>query len=215
MADGYDLVATAIGGALGGGIVSVVAQEIVRWWRRPKLTILFENKSGHFAQTPIDWPNNFQNPAAGTTSYQATYVRVKVLNSGRTTARDCRVYLTRVVRDHPDGSKEIIEDQDSAPLNWSMTLSGYQPIDVPVGINQFVDICHTLSRDNPSKLFPTGFFPHRLRTAWAKPGKFEIALLVTANNVEPVKKIISFEWTGPWDSIRYVDIPGPYVGFDP
>jgi hypothetical protein len=196
---GYDLVAAAVS----GGIVAVFLQEVVHWWRKPSLSIEYENKSAYQPKTPIRWPNDFlNNPGAETSEYEATFIRVKVINTGRSTAKNCRAFITAVRRQNTDGSSDMIVEQDAIALSWSMSPHLWSPIEIPVGINQFADICHTLSRDNPSKLFLTGNFPSRLRKAWEKAGQFEVDITVTADGIKPVSRTIRFEWGGPWDSLK-------------
>lgn len=59
MATGWDLVATAIGGVLGGGILVVAGNEVVAWFRRPILRIDFGES--YAVRTPMKW-HNPENP---------------------------------------------------------------------------------------------------------------------------------------------------------
>ncbi len=201
-----ELIATAVMGALGGGILTVLGQETLRYWRRPILTVYFEDKGEYIAQTPINWPRSFNDPDAGTDELQAIYVRVKVINSGLATARSCRAYITHVERENFDGSADRIERQDSIPIPWSLRgAQGIEPFDLPRGINQFADICFTVSRDEPQKLFNAApMFPLRFRRSWDRPGRFELEIMVTADGAKPASQMVKFEWQGPWNSIRHL-----------
>ncbi len=200
-----ELLATAVGSALGGGVLAVGGQELVRCWKRPRLHLSFEDKTAFFARTPINWPNDLANPAAGTTEYEAIYVRAKVVNGGRSIARDCRAYMSQITCHKLDGSVERIEEQDAIPLSWSLNPDLFRPIDIPVGINQFVDIAFTISKEQPPKLYPSGNFPNRFRRSWNNPGTFEIDLIVTAQDIQPSRATIKFKWLGPWDSLQFAE----------
>ena len=203
MASAIELIATAFG----GGVLTLIGQEGLRYIRRPRLTISFEDKAEYLSRTPIHWPKVFDDPASGTVELEAIYLRVKVLNVGKSTARSCRAYITHVERENFDGSTEKIEAQDSIPIPWSLRGErSLEPFDLPGRINQFADVCFTISRDHPHKLFPAApMFPLRFRRSWDKPGRFRLEITVTADGISSVSKTIKFEWQGPWDTLRFLD----------
>jgi hypothetical protein len=88
-------------------------------------------------------------------------------------------------------------------IPWSLRDGLIDAIDLPPGINQFVDICYTISGDQPHELRPgVRLFPMRLRASWNQPGKFDITVMITGDGFDPITRVIRFEWDGPWDQIR-------------
>ncbi len=206
LAVAVQVLGAGIVGALGGGILTVIGQEIVRCWRHPVLNVYYEDQTEYLSEAELDWPHDKKNNNDPTPRYVVRLLRIKVLNEGRSTAKSCRAYISRISRiNMADGSKQSIDNQDSIPISWSMQDDfPTRPIDIPVGIRQFADVCFTLSRDTPYKLFPTGLFPNRLREAWNKPGKFELDVVVVADDASVATKTINFEWQGPWKSLKYL-----------
>jgi hypothetical protein len=139
---------------------------------------------------------------------EATYLRIKVTNSRpKTFAANCRAYITRVVRTNADGSTTDINSQDALRIPWSLSDPAVDTVDIPSGINQFVDVCYTVSEpSHANKLYCAARpFPFRLRKAWEGTGKFEVTVMVTADGVAPVTRVIRFEWKGTWDSLRVIE----------
>lgn len=95
---------------------------------------------------------------------------------------------------------------DSVQIPWSLKTihdNSIAVIDLPVGINQFVDIAFTISKKDKEKLFPTALsFPHRFRPLFSSPGRFEVTVMVVADNAAPVERQIAFEWLGPWETLK-------------
>jgi len=208
VATGWDLVAAAIGGTLGGGILVVAGNAAIAWFRRPVLRIDFEETESYAARTPINWPNT-DNPDEPL-RLEAIYLRARVVNVGKSTARACRAYITRIRVVERRGDVRTIDDMDSVQIPWSLRTADDNSIavlDLPVGINQFADIVFTISRNSPEKLFPGAIvFPHRFRSLFAKPGRFEMTVLVVADNATAVEREIAFDWQGPWDTLRPIKV---------
>jgi hypothetical protein len=139
---------------------------------------------------------------------EAIYLRVKVTNSRpKTFAANCRAYITRVVRTNADGSTTDINSQDALRIPWSLSDPAVDTMDIPSGINQFADLCYTISEPaHANKIYCAARpFPFRLRKAWEGTGKFEVTVMVTADGVAPVTRVIRFEWKGTWDSLRVIE----------
>lgn len=201
MASGAELIATALGGALGGGVLTLIGQELLAFCRRPKILIEYGDAPEYCTPSPIAWP--WDNPDRRPVELESIFVRSKIKNSGRSVAKSCRAYMTHVARTNKDGTRFEIKGQDSMQIPWSLRDGEVDAIDLPPGINQFVDICFTISRDLPHKLFPAArLFPKRLRESWNQPGRFNITVMVTGEGFDPISKVICFEWDGPWDQIR-------------
>jgi len=251
------IVSGVLGSAITGGLVVVLANEVLRRWRLPRLRLHYENRPEYCARTPfdlLDAQGGEQRPTAGTgrraegqtasttiamsgsssasqsigvyhygktdthnsgpivvtpsdDGVEAIYLRVKVTNSKpKTFAANCRAYITRVVRTNPDGTTTNINSQDALRIPWSLSDPDVDAMDIPSGINQFADVCYTISKPPYSnKLYCAARrFPFRLSKVWDGVGEFEVTVMVTADHVAPVTQVIRFEWRGAWESLQVV-----------
>ena len=134
-----DNLSLLIGGAIGfvsAVLAPIVVEPLKRCFFDPKLKVEFiEGDRGFITDTKEN----------GVTD--AHYVRVKVLNTGRQIAKQCRAYLVNFEKwNTSTGEFEPTIYCDSLQLAWSAranTKEAYLPLDMPRDINQFIDIVST------------------------------------------------------------------------
>ena len=81
------ILTSAVTGGLAGAALSIITQWISRWWLRPRLEILFANEEpGCRIDTNV----------AGGTDPVLRFIRLKVKNSGRSTALRRLIPLSQV-----------------------------------------------------------------------------------------------------------------------
>jgi hypothetical protein len=182
-----------IGGAI-GFISAVLAPIVVEPLKHcvfgPKLKVDFiEGDRGFITDTKEN----------GVTD--AHYVRVKVLNTGRQIAKQCRAYLVNVEKwNKSTGKFEPTIYCDSLQLAWSAranTEEAYRPLDMARDINQFIDIVSTRRIKRDYKVMTN---PHlyRYEPLFKEHGKFRYTVLVSGDNVKPASAKVVFEWSGDW-----------------
>jgi len=186
-----ELWAASLGSALGGGILAVTGEEILRWWRRPQLRLHYADDASCVARTP------FKSDSG---SGEAIYLRLRVNNVGRSIARDCAPFMTRLERRDANGHIENILEQDSVALVWS--LRSVDVMDIPRGINQFIDVCFAMQGAESLGLASPSY-PLRMKSVWSKPGRFRADIVVTCAGTPPVSRTIGFKWNGAWDSLLH------------
>lgn len=174
-------------GALIGAFVYQCLSFLVRHARRPRLE--FEIRSeGPFVVAAM----HHEAPAA-----QATWIRVRIYNSGRRSAKSCRLYLMDLTKegDKPD---ELILKDEAMPL-WASN-GGDDGVDAPLtisrGFGRYFDIAYFLDRDELK--IPSSQCQGRT-IAKLPPGVYLFGIAVSGANFDPItaKIEIRFEEAEP------------------
>jgi len=125
-------------GAVIGGFVGGVTPHLVAWYFRPKLMIDYQDKENNIV--------TIENPSsAGQIRAEIDkWVRARVQNTGRRRAKECQVFLTSLHQVRADGSLVAVL-KDSKVLHW--TGGNKKPLDVPPGVEFYVDLLKVSSKD--------------------------------------------------------------------
>lgn len=198
-------------GALVGFALALIAEPIRQWLFRPRLGVEFGSSSEYQAETKVN--HYIQNPQPGAVigdlvyigSHEAVYLRLKINNRqpgwlrGSPVAKGCRAYLINIEKARENGEFQQTIYRDSIPLAWSCAEpSQYDPMDIPVGVNQFVDV--VILHDNSETYEPAIHFkPDRYGSLFGEQGKFRLTVQVSGENVEPVFIKIDLIWSGQWN----------------
>ena len=91
-----------LGGGLAGAILNQIASEGLRWLRKPTLQVRFsKDAEGCVADTPT------ADPQTGTINGKQRYLRLRVENTGRTTAQRVSACMTLVDYRSKSGQHDI------------------------------------------------------------------------------------------------------------
>ncbi len=188
---------TITGAVLGFG-AAIFAEPLRQWIFRPKLKLEFGDDPGYKARTPeeADIPSS---PRPIHSVHEAEYIRIKVTNEKRAIAKSCRAYLVAVEKADESGDYKPTIYCDSIPLAWSCRdKQAYDPLDLPRGVAQFVDVVSTrsVSQDFKPEIKP---IPFRYFALFQEHGTFRFTVLVSGENVKPIFIKIVFQWSGLWD----------------
>jgi hypothetical protein len=161
-------------GAVLGFAAAVFAEPLRHWIYRPKLKLSFDEDPDCRARTP-EQAQVQGGPRPVQSTHEADYIRVKVINTKPSIAKNCRAYLVGVRGEE-----------------------AYGPLDLPRGIVQFVDIVSTrsVSADFKPEIKP---IPYRYFDLFRQHGKFRFTVQVSGENVKPVFIKVVFGWSGIWD----------------
>src|SRR3990170_8414429 len=102
-------------------IVLSVSSLIAKWWNKPRFKVEFTNEKPYCRTT------NFPQ-------YQAYWIRLKVLNVGRSVAKDCKGKLVKIIDAE---TKEERKDFDPIVLYWVGEPFG-EPIDINENDGEFL-----------------------------------------------------------------------------
>jgi hypothetical protein len=191
-----------IGSAFLGALIALYLPFFRRLIWGPKLSLFFDkNIDGCIAKTPIELIMT-NGERIETEGY---YIRVMVKNEKYLLARDCRAFLVNIEKKEEDNKFHSTVYYDSIQAQWACRSGqGFSGIDLPRGLNQFIDVIGTI-KDNPNidLKIDSKIFLHR--PLLSEIGTFRYTIQVSGNELNPVKIKFIFKWNGKWDDFD-VDI---------
>jgi hypothetical protein len=151
----------------------------------------------------------------GTFIADVIYLRLWIMNMGNATAKNAEVYAQDLRRERADGCWERVGMFPPMNLKWANLGHIYFPTIAP-GMGKYCDIGHivdptcraTVGEDSPnlalsnhqtSLAFDLMVSPNH-RGHIIGPGKYQLNILVAAENAPPIKKIITINLSGTWDA---------------
>ncbi|HWK97545.1 MAG TPA: hypothetical protein VNR39_19190 [Pseudolabrys sp.] len=187
-----------LGAFIGGSVVSYLIQLSVGYFSRPQLKLVTKKNSGLLVLTPGVWVREGAPPIPE----EFKYIRALVENRGRSSAKGCIAYVTKVIWVDRAGQEHVYKEMDLIELKWAWR--GHGTVEIPRGSYQYIDIFH-LWRSVLGSRFSSDRFPGYLSQWGAGGGRFFISLKVCSENALPVDGLLSFEWDGTWDEIWIVE----------
>jgi len=183
-------------GTLGAVLVALFGPMLWAWWRSPRLEIGYEPREPYCRDTQME-----RRYIAEGALFQAHWIRVKVRNRGRGTAKSCKGKMIAVYR--ADGS--LREDRDSMLLKWAGIPEDQQltPLDLAPHEWQFLNVTRADSEYPTKALVATDFdarpgFPQTLEAGQTH----KVRLAVYADNAEPVTRDFVIEFNGDIHSLE-------------
>ena len=180
---------TAIG-TLGAVLVALFGPMLRAWWRSPSLEITYEPQEPYCRDTVLE-PGNVR----------AHWVRVKVTNEGRGTAKRCKGKMNAVFR--PDGG--LRDDRDPMQLRWAGVPleQSLEPLDLARRDSQFLTV--VFARDDSREgawiaadIRARPGFPYMLEAGQTH----RVRLAVYADNADPVTKDFVITYGGDIRSLE-------------
>jgi hypothetical protein len=174
---------TAMTGGLAGSLLTLFTQGVWSWWKRSRLEVLFdENVEGCLINT---------NTLGGVEDVQR-YLRMKVRNAGRSTARDVSMWVTNLSFEAPGFGKTIFRE-DVLDLKVAMT-EDQTVFRLAAGAHQYIDLIHAQKGAGLATDFvPT---PVRLQRLGLRAGTYRAEVFVSADNAASVHHSVSWSWDG-------------------
>ena len=185
------ILASALTGGLAGAAFTLTAQWITRFWRKPRIQILFDAKEpGCLIDTNV----------VGQTGSILRFVRLKVKNSGRSTALGVTVCTTELTFDAPGtGSRIFSEDV----IDLQLAYERPSPFALAPGAHRFVDVAYVqrepltffyVFRPEPSRLRERGF--------GNDAGTFGAKIFVSAENANAAERFVRWSWDGKFPGLE-------------
>lgn len=179
-------------GSLGARALSALFPHAIAWFNKPKLLIDFEGGNANIVHSTHD---------EGGQSKAFIYVRARVRNKGRHTAKGCRVFLRTLEEVLPGGTTLPTAWNDSMPLAWAGRK--FVPVDVPVGVEFYVDIVR-ISKADRGWLFSVEQDFASQQDLKKYIGTYRFHLIATADNTSPSICTVDVVYNGDWSSLRGV-----------
>ena len=186
--------------SISGAMIAIFAEPVRRWIYKPDLILEFKKETIGCISKTFNY-NSRTNQTA-----KACYIRVKVSNKSKRNvmARDCSAYLIGVEKQNSQGEFCSTNYCDSIPLAWSCqgNTDRYKLMDVPTGVNQYIDVIETTSDSDIFQL-QLQTMPFRYSEGLLKEkGTFRFTVQVSAQNIDPIAIKFEFSWDGQWDGFE-------------
>jgi hypothetical protein len=171
---------------LAGGALTITIQWIRQRWLRPRIEILFRNaEPGCCVDTNV----------VGGTEPVHRYVRLKVINVGRSTALGVTVCVTKLTFTAPGAGSRLFAEE-VLDLKLSMH-EGTAPFPLAPGAHRYIDLAHT-NRNDRSHWYDFHIHPARLREQGfgTNPGTYGAEIFLVAENAKAVPQFVTWSWDG-------------------
>jgi hypothetical protein len=172
-----------VAGLLIGASFSPIMELVTRFVRGPQLSIELD---------PYFPPRSAPQ--------REVYVRLRVENTKKRTAKGCGAYLANVEKlDSATGHFAPTNFRDTFPLHWAYDAT-QTSVDLPLHVPRYLDLVSVPESGN-------GIRPHYAglaegeevplhRPIWGENGEFRLTVLVTAEGIEPEVRRITVSWRG-------------------
>lgn len=184
-------------GGLAGAAFTFFVQWVSRLWQRPRLKILFRNgESGCCVQT---------RAAGGPNATR--YLRLKVRNLGRSTARGVSVHVTKLTFSDPNSGNRIFDEdvmdlrlslQQGDVLSFSIAPHAYRFVDL-VYVNETELIHHYDFQVPPERLPEQGF--------GTDAGTYGAEIFAVAENAKADRLCVTWSWDKTFSGLKIIDSP--------
>jgi hypothetical protein len=168
-------------GGLAGALLTNIWKSVKEHRQRPQLNVVFNDEDQGCNIITVTTPAEH-------------WVRVKIINEGRSTARGVSVCVTTLTLDGPStGSRQFLEEV------FDLKVANYKDVSpfvlAPNGGYRYLDVCHI--KDGEA-FFRYDLRPEigrlRVREFGMKRGTYGADIFVSADNAEAFKKTIIWEW---------------------
>ena len=177
-----------------GRVLSGIFPHAVAWFNKPKLILDFEGGNSNIVH---------DERKEGEKLLSFIYVRVRVRNKGRHTAKGCRVFLTGLKEVLPGGNILPTALDDSKVLAWAGWH--FSPIDVPSGVEFYVDVMR-VSKHDRGWLFSVEKLFSSQQNLKNYAGTYRFHLMVSGDNAAPAHCEIDVTYNGDWHGLRAVAV---------
>lgn len=153
-----------------GFVASLAAEGVQRRIHGPKLAL--DYGSGDAYRAPSGLSEAGQKVGD-------IYIRLRVRNLKPRVAKACRAYLTRIEKKRPDDNYEDTLFKESVQLAWSAQGpdARFDPLDIPMGIDQFIDIVRTDRLLEPQMQPMLAASLSRYAHLWSYRGSYRMTVL--------------------------------------
>jgi|SRR5581483_4071520 len=206
-------------------LVALFKEDVVKLWRRSKLSLRMLLAAPDCVQMPVEVRYRFStkgmsvattsgvvpNELEGKWTGNCYYFRLWIKNAGYLAER-VQVYVDSIQREMGDGRSELVTDFIPMNLRWSDS-----PADKPIifetinpAMGRYCDFGAVSEPSNPTESLRDGMIKgestFNLQTQVTpntqgnrlKPGKYTIKLLVAASNAKPTTFTVKLDWTGQY-----------------
>ncbi len=196
-------------------LVALFKDELLRWWRRPKLAVSIPMRPPDCQKTTLNY--TVQHPTLLHASADCYYLRLWIENMGKTRAERVQVFAAKLLRKNSDRSFMQVEDFFPMNLRWTHGQPGsLAPVIFADGISSemgmhcdlghLIDPAHyaDLGQTLPAVVAGQTILALDLEVApntkshLIPPGVYQLYLRIAAANCKPITRVIELNITGRW-----------------
>jgi hypothetical protein len=164
-----------------GGLFALMLQQARDWLLGPRLKVTWDRRAGGCV---VDTDQG--NPSTHEPTGKGRYLRLRIDNDGRSTARNVCVSIVKITRRIP-GSGEDSFDEEVMDLTYPFgTPTGrVTRADLPPKTHRFINLCHTIVELDGGHRFDFDVWPIpiRLIPKYQKSvAHFDVELMIAADN---------------------------------
>jgi hypothetical protein len=176
---------------LSGGLAGALFSHFIGWWRRPRLKLSFQSD---VAGCAVDTPAYGEDEGGQTIEVDQRYLRLKVENRGRTSARGVNVCVTKIEFYSPAEDTFLFDEE---VLDLPVALYGRNVFDLPRRGHRFMDV-FAVEANAAGLGWRFGFVapPLRLYRRAYGPGHYFVTVFASANNARSVVRRFQWYWDG-------------------
>jgi hypothetical protein len=193
MTEQFKIALIGFAAAVVGGMVTGFYHHARDWWTKPRLSLDYVNDPAHFVDVDRIRPDG--------TNASAVWVRVRARNTGRRTAKGCRIFLVGLEEVHTSGTTST-PLHDSPVLGWPGGKD-FAPRDIPRGVDFYADVVH-VSKQNSDFLFSVNQILDDAKGLGKYRGTYRFHILITADDADPAQCKIDVTYDGDWNHFRAV-----------
>jgi hypothetical protein len=172
-------------GAVIGGILTAAFPLVLDWWRAPVLDIVCVKDDDLF---------DMEFDQGGKRVYRK-YLTVRVVNNGRTTARNCRLYLKDIQKVHINGKVESVKGGTSFQLSWPGWK--FDGRDIPPTLQLVVEAV-SVDKSEPGWIFMFDGNERNQPEVRSYRGTYRLVLVAVAENTVPKVRELDVAYDGDW-----------------
>jgi hypothetical protein len=191
MADTGWIAVIGAGAAIGGGLITGAFDLIRDWFSRPQLKL--EYSGGDDCKVESTWESK------GQTETQI-FIRVRLSNSGKRIARDCKVYLVGLT-EVSNSTEHKTNFYDSMELSWPGYPQNFESRSVPSGIDMYANLV-SVSKNQSGWRFQVKQMYASQGNLKAYKGTYRFRLLAIADNAAPAELFVDVHYDQDWHSLR-------------
>jgi hypothetical protein len=189
---------------LAGSIITVTVQYLRDWVIQPSLRVTAHaDVGGCVVQTPAFDKKTLQNVG------DQRYLRLRIDNDGRTTAKNVCVSIVKITRQIPGSGQESF-DEEVMDLTYPFARGGESVtrVDMPPKTHRFINLCHTIKMRSGEQefLFDVEVLPIRMKAMYDNSAAdFQIELMIAADNIITGRvDTVSVRYRGTWESLEFL-----------
>lgn len=196
----------------GAVLVALFKDEVLRWIRRPKLTVRIESQPPDCLLVPSAIVYDRTGELWRGPIY---YLRLWIENVGKGRAEQVQVFVSTLFKENANGAFAPVAEFEPMNLRWSNSRDPSNPEIFAPGISRdfgkHCDLCSVSDPDNPTdvlegykgqcvanlqlEVIPSAN-RHRL-----SPGKYVLEIHVGAANADSVTTYVQLRITGAWSAV--------------